>query len=213
MVDPISPENMPLFDRQIGNTLDERLVILERAIYYLSNDAPGDYGTYGALVTAHSLHFVLLALVESASIASTGKHSASSALSEAIKSAIKDVKGWPAKYYLERATHLRTEIETKYSGGGGILGRAGEKHFTGWYVVHDEVNDPPVGTFEGKRSYHRFPNKTEMVKERFGKSEVATSYLPSILGEWEDLLKRAVQAENTFFWIPIESTTVVLPTT
>ncbi|CAI7640724.1 unnamed protein product [Penicillium pancosmium] len=208
---PISPENMSLFDRQIGDSLGDRLQTLERAIYYLSHDAPGDYGTYGALVTAHSLNFILLAVKESASFASAKKDSGSPALRLAISSAIEDIKAWPARYYLERPTHLTTEIEEKYSGGGGPLGRPGEKHRTGWWTLHDDTNDPPVGTFEGERFFRIYPVKSELVKERYRNSEVATSALPKIVGEWETLLKQAVQAEQTIHWTPIESTTVVLP--
>jgi hypothetical protein len=113
-------------------------------------------------ITALSLHSILLAVKESASFASTKEHSGSPALRLAISSAIEDIKAWPARYYLERPTHLTIEIEQKYSGGGGPLARSGEKHRTGWWILHDDTNNPPVGTFEGERFFRIYPNKSEI---------------------------------------------------
>lgn len=82
---------------------------------------------------------------------------------------------------------MSVEVEQKHSGGGGILGKAGEKRNTGWYIVHDSADDPIVGTFNGQRFYRQYPNKTEMVAAQYQKSDLAKTFLPDILREWENL--------------------------
>lgn len=195
--DPIKPENIEAFNLKIGNDrLNENILSLNEIIRYFGSDAaPGDYGTYGALVTAHSLNYILLTTAEAYYIANIKKRSGGKEILAAIDAGIRDVQAWPNKYFVERATHMTVEIEQKHSGGGGPLGRPGEKHNTGWYIVHDAANDPIVGTFEGQRFNHQWPNKVEMVTERYRPSEFATRFLPDILKEWGGLRAKILKDE------------------
>ncbi|KAF4207317.1 hypothetical protein CNMCM8927_003591 [Aspergillus lentulus] len=198
---PISPENIEAFNIKIGiDSLRGYINELGNIILYFGGDeAPGDYGTYGALLTAHSLNYILLTVAETYFVAVEKRRSAGKEISRAIATGIRDVRAWPGKYVLERSSHMSVEVEEKISGGGGWTGKAGEKRTTGWYIVHDTANDPVVGTFEGQRFYREWPKKDEMVTERYHRSKLATTLIPDILKKWEDLHAKALNAEPVEF--------------
>jgi hypothetical protein len=58
--DPISPGNLEVFETKVGDRLDGNIQALNEAIKYFREDARGDYGTYGAILAAHSLNYILL---------------------------------------------------------------------------------------------------------------------------------------------------------
>ncbi|KAJ9668193.1 hypothetical protein H2201_001622 [Coniosporium apollinis] len=174
---PISPQNIQAFETGIGI------------------DVLRDYGTYGFLLLAYTLLYVLLTTEETYFIAVEGKKSGRTIISQTIADGIAAIEAWPDRYFTERATHMSIEVEHKYEGGGGILGRPGEKRFTGWYIVHDAASDPAVASFEGKSFYRLFPKKVQMVTDSYKNSEMATTTVPNLLKEWKDLHAQALRAE------------------
>lgn len=152
-------------------------------LIYFARDTPGDYGTYVALVAAHTVKHGFLTILETCLIAQNKRKSGTAVISTAIAAGIKDIKAWPYSYFKERATHVEVEIETKYSGGGGITGAPGQKHPTGWYTVHDSAKDLAVGTFDGERFYHLFPNTVRMVTDRYHNLQVAKKSIPDALSK------------------------------
>ncbi|CAI7639462.1 unnamed protein product [Penicillium glandicola] len=196
---PISPGNIQAFNAKIGiGRLRENILSLNEILkYFGSDEAPGDYGTYGALVTAYSLNYIFLTVAETYFVAANGKKSGGKEIRAAAEAGVRDTSFWMPKYVRERATHMTVEIEQKYSGGGGPLGRAGQKRTTGWYIVHDTANDPVVGTFEGQRFYRQFPKKDEMVSGRFYSSKLVTTWIKDVWKNWNQLRVKAIDAETS----------------
>ncbi|KAI9761196.1 MAG: hypothetical protein M1840_001996 [Geoglossum simile] len=200
---PISPKNIEAIDKRIDiKNLEAKIGALDETILYFAGDAPGDYGTYGALATAYTLMYIFMTARETYFIAKNNEKSGSKAISRTIAAGITAIKAWPAHYFVERAKHMSIEIETKHQGGGGITGRAGNKRTTGWYIVHDTVNDPAVGTFNDKRFHHVFPNTVQMVTDQYKISETAKA-VSTLLKQWEKLHAQALQAETS----PLPSST------
>jgi hypothetical protein len=129
-------------------------------------------------LTAHSLNYILLTVAETYFVAANnGEKSGGKEIRAVIEAGVRDVSFWMPKYVRARATHMTVEVEEKYKGGGGPLGKAGQKRTTGWFIVHDKANDPVVGTFEGQRFPH-YPKKEELVSERFYSIEAGPTQKP-----------------------------------
>ncbi|KAI9762307.1 MAG: hypothetical protein M4579_000455 [Chaenotheca gracillima] len=209
---PISPENIDAFNARVDiHSLHERINSLNDAIKYFREDAPGDYGTYGALATSYTLLYIFLTVDEMYYVAVNSSKSGSTQISRAIIAGIQAINAWPARYYTERASHMKVEIEQKYKGGGGILGSPGVKRPTGWYILHDTATDPAVPSFEGQRFFHKFPNAVTEVTQAYPKSTLAITELPALLVKWGDLYNKARQTEKEPLTLALVPKIVELP--
>lgn len=176
--------------------LDINIGTLRELVEYFVHNAPGDYATYLALVTVYTLMHIFLCVRETYYVAA-GIQRTRGLVVQTILDGMDAIKAWPARYFTERASHMSIEIETKLKGGGGILGSAGQKRTTGWYIVHDSATDPAVNTFNNLRFEHQFPNKEKLVAERYASSEMAKVTVPTLLSQWLGLWACAFTADQT----------------
>ena len=208
-LDPISPQTLEVFKSKVNpNLLDLNIKDLRELVGYFVHDAPGDYATYLAVVTVYTLLHVFLCVRETYYVAA-GIPQTRGLIAQTIVDGVHAIQAWPARYFTERASHMSIEVETKLKGGGEILGSAGQKRTTGWYIAHDSATDPAVNTFNNLRFEHQYPNKEKLVAERYAGSEMAKVTVPTLLSQWEDLYNRAVRASlfDPFIWYRLKNFT------